>query len=77
MRIKSGMYFYFSADVKSPALSSRAFLYLEPGDVVVPTAVKSHIANGTLSLRRVSLRSPDLHSRFKSEFITSAFFTFL
>ena len=52
---------------KSPALSSRAFLYLEPRDVVVPTAVESHIANATLSLRRESLRSPDLHDRFKSE----------
>ncbi|MDC9575896.1 hypothetical protein, partial [Pseudoalteromonas sp. GABNS16H] len=39
------------------ALSSRAFLYLEPGNVVVPTAVESHIANATLSLAEARLRA--------------------
>ena len=42
---------------KSPALSSRAFLYLEPGDVVVLTAIESHIANATLSFAGARLRA--------------------
>ena len=39
---------YFPADVKKTTIASRAFYNLKPGNVVVPTAVKSHIANGML-----------------------------
>ena len=37
----------FSAGVKSPTIASRAFYNLKPVNVVVPTAVESHIANFT------------------------------
>ncbi|WP_235575997.1 hypothetical protein, partial [Pseudoalteromonas sp. P1-7a] len=36
--------YFFSITVKNPTLSSQAFLYLVPANVVVPTAVESHIA---------------------------------
>ncbi|KPZ51554.1 hypothetical protein AN393_03927 [Pseudoalteromonas sp. P1-25] len=42
--------YYFPSDVKNHHIAVKAFSYLEPCDVVVPTAVESHIANATLSL---------------------------
>ena len=35
---------------KTRHIAVTGFSYLGPGNVVVPTAVESHIANGTLSL---------------------------
>jgi hypothetical protein len=42
--------FHFSADVKKAESLNSGFYNLEPGNVVVPTAVESHSANATHSL---------------------------
>ena len=52
--------FHFPADVKKLGSFESSFLQLRHDNVVVPTAMKSHIANGILSIRRESLRSPNL-----------------
>ncbi|QBJ62186.1 hypothetical protein B1F84_03635 [Pseudoalteromonas sp. DL-6] len=40
---------------KTRYIAVTGFLYLDPGNVMVPTAVESHIANATLSLCRAAL----------------------
>ncbi len=40
---------------KTRYIAVTGFLYLDPGNVMVPTAVESHIANATLSLCRGGL----------------------
>ena len=42
---------------KTRYIAVTGFSYLKPGNVVVPTAVESHIANGTLSLAGARLRA--------------------
>ena len=45
MRIKSGMYFYFSANVKKPGSFESGFLVFGAWRCRSATAVESHIAN--------------------------------
>ena len=47
--------FLYLRQQKTRHIAVTGFSYLDPGNVMVPTAVESHIANATLSLCRGGL----------------------